>query len=290
MRRTFPRSRLAQAGFTLIELMVSLVIGFAVVGALLAAYMASVRSTTHSDAMVQMTEDATQALNIMRSQAAMAGFSVPTAVVGTALQLHWGNRPSSVYGCSGQNFGAPLSAGIEASVACTGVSASDTFEVAYEAVADTSSNAIVGGPSGLVPLDCLGNQILPETGVVPFLYINDSKFYVDSASGSLYCYPRNGAAGAPLVDHVEALKVTYGMIGLVPNQIAFYTSTPTPNFNNVAAVTICVQVRSAKKVLDTTTAATLGVYVDCANTKTTNADGYLRRSFSTTVVLQNQLL
>src|SRR3954454_19721370 len=64
-----------QRGLTLIELMVSLVIGFAVVGALLAAYMASFRSSAHNDATVQVAEDATLALNVIRTQVAMAGYT-----------------------------------------------------------------------------------------------------------------------------------------------------------------------------------------------------------------------
>src|SRR3954470_22957219 len=68
-----------QAGFTLVEVMVSLVIGLAVVSALIAAYVASFQSGRHNDAMVQMTEDATLALTVMRQQVAQAGFSTARA-------------------------------------------------------------------------------------------------------------------------------------------------------------------------------------------------------------------
>jgi len=281
--------RLAQAGFTLIELMVSLVIGFAVVGALLAAYMAAVRSGAHTDAMVQITEDATQALNVIRTQAAMAGYST---VNGSTFAPDWLGRGTPVYGCAASNFGSPLGAAVEVPVPCTGTSSSDTLEVGYVA---TASNSIT---SGTIPLNCLGNTITPEPGSAPALYVNDSKFYVDGATSSLYCYPRGGAAGAPLVDHVEALKITYGLSTQTPPspspQITRYGPAPTTPGDNdwtlVNSITICVQVRSANRVQDNQAGNnSLATYVDCANNPVTNNDGYLRRTFATTVALQNKL-
>ena len=246
--------RLAQAGFTLIELMVSLVIGFAVVGALLAAYMAAVRSGAHTDAMVQITEDATQALSIIRTQTAMAGYSPVNPILGAPGSRMTPFRPViPVYGCAGANFGGDLALGTDASVPCTaaGTSPSDTLEVAYVATPDNSISA------GGVPLNCLGNTIAADPGEPPeALYMNDSKFYVDAATSSLYCYPRGGTAGAPLVDHVEAMKVTYGLSSATPGasttQITRYA--PAPALSNptgwglVVSVTICVPVRSANRV------------------------------------------
>jgi type IV pilus assembly protein PilW len=58
----------------------------------------------------------------------------------------------------------------------------------------------------------------------------------------------------------------------------------------VVSVRLCVQVRSAAKVLDKASANTLGSWVDCGSVQRTSTDGYLRRSFTTTIVLQNKLL
>jgi type IV pilus assembly protein PilW len=288
--------RLAQAGFTLIELMVSLVIGFAVVGALLAAYMAAVRSGAHTDAMVQITEDATQALSIIRTQTAMAGYSpVNPGLFAPGSPLVPYRKVAPVFGCAGANFGGDLALGTDASVPCTpaGTSPSDTLEVAYVATTDNSISA-----AG-VPLNCLGNTITADPGAPPqALYINDSKFYVDAATSSLYCHPRGGTAGAPLVDHVEAMKVTYGLADTSPpdpssTQITHYAAAPPLSdkaWEKVVSVTICVQVRSANKVQDTLAGNSLATYIACDNTPVTNNDGYLRRTFATTVVLQNKLL
>jgi len=157
MRQPFLSAR-RQRGLTLIELMVSLVIGLAVIGALLAAYMASFRSSAHNDAMVQITEDATMALNIMRTQASMAGYSSYFKVDDPSQTMSGrGFAATPVFGCSGSNFGSYH--GIVNAVACTGTSTSDTLEVAYEANDSAwgggSSNAILDGAGH--PLESTGD-------------------------------------------------------------------------------------------------------------------------------------
>jgi type IV pilus assembly protein PilW len=294
MTRPYFRAPRRQAGFTLVELMVSLVIGFAIVGALLAAYMASFRGSRHNDAMVQMAEDATLALNVMRAQTAMAGYSAVFGVDSSgALKVH---AFTPVFGCAASQFG-DLKPEAGAAVPCSATAApSDTLEVAYEASSDSQgSNDILGsGTSANVPLDCLGNSLTGrnDSYANPW-YLNDSKFYVQN--GALYCYPSNATAGAPLVDHVEKLRVTYGLSdGTTTNQIVTYAPAPallSGDWKRLVSVTICIEVRSAERVLDSSNVASLGTYVDCSGTRqTTQTDGYLRRSFATTVVLQNRLL
>jgi type IV pilus assembly protein PilW len=294
MTRTFLRAPRRQSGFTVVELMVSLVVGFAVVGALLAAYMASFRGSRHNDAMVQMAEDATLALNVMRAQTAMAGYS---AVLGTnpgGIIVH-DFAVTPVFGCAASQFG-DLAADITVAVPCNATAdPSDTLEVAYEANSGSGSNDILGsGASANVPLDCLGNTIPPHTDSHPgTFYLNDSKFYVQN--GALYCHAAGATPGAPLVDHVEKLKVSYGLSdGTTKNQIVTYAPAPvkaSADWARLVSVTICIEVRSAEKVLDQTNVASLSTYVDCAGVRqTTLTDGYLRRSFATTVVLQNRLL
>jgi type IV pilus assembly protein PilW len=291
------RRRRRATGFTLIEMMVSLVIGLAVVGALVAAYVASSQSGRHNEAMVQITEDATLALSVMRQQVAQAGFSMPRAAE-AGWRLH---AFPAVLGCEAANF-RDLQAGILGSAGCDAPgrdpSSSDALEVAYEGsvLAGATSNGILGGASGKEPLDCLGNSF-PKTAdpANGDYYLIDSKFYV--SGGSLYCHGPGNSAGAVVVQNVETLQLAYGM-ALAPagmagaDQVAYYDVAPpagSPLWANVVAVAICVQVRSAAKVLDTAATATLGGYVDCRNATRASSDGYLHRSFSTTIVLQNKL-
>jgi len=293
------RAPARHAGFTLVEAMVALGLGLVVVGALVAAYLAAAQGGRHNDAMVQITEDATLALSVMRQQVAQAGFGVAHGTAATGPVLH---EFPPVLGCEAANFG-DLQAGILSPAACagdggSGAAAPDSLEVAYEAsvLPGAASNGILGGAAGDQPLDCLGNAFAPtHDGAKGDYYLNDSKFYV--AAGNLYCHGPGNAAGAAVVQNVETLQVRYGM-ALVgagqpgAGQIAYYDVAPplgSPLWADVVAVSLCVQVRSAAKVLDTAARATLGGYIDCDNVQRASGDGYLRRSFSTTVVLQNRL-
>ena len=298
MRRVASRGPLAAAGFTLIEMMVALAIGLAVVGALTAAYLASFASGRHTDAIVQITEDAALALNVMRQQVAQAGFSQPHGAGAGGLVLH---AFPAIGGCEAGGF-VDLNAGILASANCKAGEADpgtpDSLEIAYEGsvLPGKASNGILGGPSDTQPLDCLGNSF-PKThdeATGDDYWLNDSKFYV--ADGSLYCHGPGNPAGAALVQNVETLQVTYGMasdpVGS-PNagQVTYYDVAPPPGsplWADVVSVRLCVQVRSATKVLDARSSPTLGGWIDCANAQRTAGDGYLRRSFTTTIVLQNK--
>ena len=292
------------AGFTTIELMVSLAIALLVVGALSQAMLAALRSDRYADALAQVTDDAGFALAVMRQQVAQAGFSVPQAVESPA------SAPSPAFalhvfppvlGCAGANF-RDIEASILAPPACGAASpdpsAADALEVAYEAsvLPGSSSNAILGGRDAAEPLDCLGNSFAktPDAAGGDY-YLNDSKFYVDG--GSLFCHGPGNAAGAALAQNVETLRVAYGMSAAAAgqpgaDQVAYYDVAPpigAPEWADVVAIRLCVQVRSAAKVLDAESMATLGAYVDCGNVRRTSNDGVLRRTFSTTVVLQNRL-
>ncbi len=299
-RRPFPRRPLAAAGFTLVELMVAMAIGLAVVGALVAAYVASFASGRHTDAIVQITEDAALALNVMRQQVAQAGFSQPHGAGAGGMVLH---RFAAISGCESAGF-ADLRAGIAAADNCRaadpGPAASDSLEVAFEGsvLAGKASNGILGGPGSAEPLDCLGNSFAKthDDATGDDYWLNDSKFYV--ADGSLYCHGPGNPAGAALVQNVETLQVRYGMAAAPAGspgagQVIYYGAAPPPGsplWANVVSVNLCVQVRSATKVLDRNAVATLGGWIDCRNAPRTASDGYLRRTFTTTIVLQNKLL
>ncbi len=284
-----------RAGFTLIETMVALAIGLAVVGALIAAYVASSQSGRHNDAMVQITEDATLALSVMRQQVAQAGFSVPHG----EFVLH---AFPAVSGCEAANF-IDLQASIAGPANCQPTNpdqaTSDTLEVAYEGsvLPAGASNGILGGSGAKEPLDCLGNSFAKTRDEANGDYwLNDSKFYV--ANGSLECHGPGNAAGAAVVQNVESLQVTYGMAAGArgshgANQVIYYDVAPHPGsplWANVVAVSLCVQVRSATKVLDRAAAPTLGGWIDCRNVARGASDGYMRRTFSTTIVVQSKLL
>jgi type IV pilus assembly protein PilW len=284
------------AGFTLVETMVALAISLAVVDALLAAGLAASTSGRRSDALMQISEDAALALAVMRLQLAQAGFSPPHGVgADGSLLLH---KFPPVAGCEAAGF-ADLQAGILATANCApaagDASASDSLEVAYEAsvLPAGSSNGILGGASAPQPLDCLGNTfaLTHDAATGDDYWLVDSKFYV--ADGALHCHGPGNRGGAAIVQNVETLQVAYGMGGAAgAGRVAYYDDAPPPGapaWADVVSIRLCVQVRSAARVLDEVSAATLGRWIDCRAAQRSATDGYLRRSFTTTVVLQNRL-
>jgi len=298
-RRLATRGARVATGFTLVEMMVAMAIGLAVVGALANAALASFVTGRHTDALVQITEDAAFALAVMRQQVAQAGFSQPRGATGDGLVLH---RFTAISGCAAAGFN-DLRAGIGVAGNCRpgdrDPDASDALEVAFEAsvLPGQASNGVLGGTDGAQPLDCLGNSF-PKThddATGDDFWLNDSKFYV--AGGSLLCHGPGNPAGAAVVQNVEMLQVTYGMAAAPPGlpgagQISWYGKAPPPGsplWANVISVNLCVQVRSAAQVLDRSVTGTLGAWIDCRNEPRKADDGYLRRTFTTTIVLQNRL-
>lgn len=264
-----------ERGFSLVELMISMVIGMVVVGAVFAAYLGMGTSSRANRAIAQMTEDVSLAMNILRSHIAMAGYSTPVGVNnGKFVKSYMGG---AVNGC--QSDFTNLDVDIDA-LTCKGTG-EDSIAVAYEADA---FNAVQSGAN--VPLDCLGNEV-PLVGGVRLSY---SRFYV--SNGQLFCRGPGNASGAALVENIVSMMVWYGVASGAPgaaNQAAYYTRVGNPplmnatDFGNVVSARICLVVSSENEVLDN-----VSNYIDCEGNSVTPADRKLYRAFTSTIVLQNR--
>lgn len=279
-----------QGGFSLIELMISIVIGFAVIGALLLAYTASVQSGRNGQAVIQMTEDASAALNLMRAQLAMAGYGRPAKLTAGKFSTNMTGNPY-LFGCDAGTFADPLKP--LGSLSCSGGTGPDALAVSYEVQVDVSgaASAANGVVNKGVPYDCIGNAL---TGPP---YIADSHFYVakpgNSTNAALYCSQggKGTAAGQPVAENVVDLQVKYLMQNAPtrPAQVVSYLDIPglTPAvgvpWSNVVAVRLCVEVVSTTPMTD---ANANYFYVDCTEKRKQSTDGRLHRSFTTTVALQ----
>ncbi len=304
MRQSFTAARRAR-GFSLIELMVSITIGFAVVGALLTAYLAAARSGRNSQAMAQISEDANTALGLLRQQVSMAGTQVPNGVQGSgAFSNADNNTESAIFGCDGGTGpSGGTTAAINALGGCAGAGGTgpDFLAVAYQidVVAGAGgrflSNSVMNGAN--VPYDCIGNAIAatPGTGT----YYADSHFYIgqpaNSARKALYCAQGgSAAAGQPIAENVIDLQVRY-LMAAAPDRkspAVYYATQPGPApgpatiWANTVGVQLCIEVVSADRVVDNTISYQ---YMDCSNTLRTPTDGLLHRAFTSTVMLQNKL-
>lgn len=275
-------TRARTAGFSLVELMVSMVIGLIVLGAMFAAYLASGTSSRTSRALSQMTEDAAVAMNVLRAHVGMAGFSQP-AGVGADGRFTRVFAGTSLFGCGGRFVNPGVA--MEALGCDPDLSAPDALAVAYQA--DTSNSLDKAG----VPLDCLGNS-LPPLGVAPTIYyVSYSRFFV--ANTGLNCLGPGNAGAQMLVEHVHDLQALYGIANDIKGdhvQAAYYAAAPAVTaegvWNRVVSVRICLVVKSEDEVLDA-----VQPYPGCDpfNAPVVPTDKRMYRAFTSTIVMHNRL-
>lgn len=281
--------RRRQAGFSLVELMISITIGLVVIGAVFAAYLGSGVAGKNSQALSQVNEDANIALNVLRSNLMMAGFSQPAAVVngGEFTPTYTG---VGLFGCEGANFADPsLSIG---SLTCNSTTAGNPDSVAVAYQTDASTAPVSG--TGL-PLNCQGDGITAGGGY----FLNVARFYLATPSGStlksLYCRGEPSTSAQALVDNVVDLQITYGVASdpapTSNRRVLYYAPASSLNattFAKVAAIRLCIVVASATDVLDAATD-----YQGCdpfaGLTSPASTDKRLYKAFTTTFVLQNRL-
>jgi type IV pilus assembly protein PilW len=265
-------------GLSLVEVMVSLVIGLVVVGAVLVSYITAGTTGRQQAAYAEMNENAQLALTLIARDLLLAGFSAPVGVASDGLSFTrtYASRP--VFGCR-TGFAAPATTG---AVACA-LSGSDALEVVYQADAANSVPTASG-----VPTDCLGNGLADAGGV--FLAYN--RYYLASSSSGrseLHCASRQGTGGQPLVDNVEGMSVWYGEASAgSPRTLARYVRADVvSDWGLVLSVRVCLLMRSSESVLasseDTVT------YLDCDSAQQTSADGFVRRAFFSTTTLRNKM-
>lgn len=276
--------QIAQAGFSLIELMVSMLIGLVVLGALFAAFSSSNRTNRTATAMAQVTEDATLAMNLIRSQVRLAGYSRAVAVnAGTGrLTRAWAGR--AVFGCDGPF--ADLAA-LPNVIACGAAGASDSLSIGYEMDSTANGNSLVGADGR--PLDCLGNGVaITVDGAVSY-FLAHSRFYLNN--GGLSCRGPGNANGQLLVDNIQDWQLTYGVTTAGGDNVVAYKTATQINaapaeWAQVMSVRACLVVRSADEVMDAITP-----YQGCNPfaAATVPADRRLYRAFTSTMTIQNRL-
>lgn len=293
-------SRRQVRGMSLVEVMVSMVIGMVVVAAVLVSYLSSGKTSKQQAAYAEMHENAQMALTLMSHDLLLAGYAqvsaiaapVPPATVSTFTRTYSGN---AVFGCD-KGFSTPNTIG---TVACVTTAGTPGIEISYEA--DTTNTI----PVGTAPSDCKGSQIRPRAGVLSAVdyFVTHNRYYLATGStgrSELYCasatQDASGAAvGAePLVDNVEIMKIWYGEATTAnPRQITRYvTAGNVTNWPNVVSVRVCLLMRSSDPVIDMELypdALQPPKYLDCDSSEQTISDRYLRRAYFSTTTLRNKM-
>lgn len=302
-----------QHGLSLIEVMVSLVIGLVAVGAVFANYINSSSGTRQAASLAQVTQDASLALGILRNHIAIAGYSSLTGA--TANGLTRSLTGPVIFGCD-EGFDSGTESNVDLdTVTCAAASTNkdkpDSVAVRYETDSVTTptvqnTDAVTGAKTD-VPTDCVGVGLPVNANNK---YVADNRFFIDPGNGtteppSLSCQGNGGNSLTSrgnkqrLVDNVTDMQIVYGMgttdaSGKAGNTIVRYVhasdmpaATRADNWNNVIAVRICVVVRSTDNVLSERTP-----YVNCTGnvvTPSATTDRYIYRAFTSTVVLNNRV-
>lgn len=299
-------SRGRQTGLSLVELMISLVIGLFLLGAVSLVYLSTSTGTKTTTQQSRMNEDAALALEILQQQIRLAGFSTQDPADSFKRRF----TGISVRGCDG---GFTDAGDAFDSLACsTEPSAGtdpDALVIRYEATALNSQVTAANLP---------GNCAFAGISAVGGITVADNRYFIDQETdpddasitwNSLYCQGSEGAAmgdATPLIPNIDDFQVQFGITAMpvagtpLPHQVLAYvnpdgtdsegnTVVSTLDAARIAAVRICVLARSTDPVpangLDT---ATVSRYVDCnGDTVTTNTDRHLRRAYVTTIQLRN---
>ncbi len=261
-----------QTGFALVELLVALVIGLVVVGAVFATFLRTGKTGRLQSALSQMDEDAQIGLRILSGDLLMAGYAQAVSLDETTslLTRTYSGRP--VFGCV-KGFASAVA---NTPAECSSTGSSPAIEISFEA--DVYNTLVTNGQ----PADCLGNSLL--TGPEAITY---NRYRV--GNGALQCTGPRGNA-APLVDNVEALQVWYGEAGGTDPRVLsrYVTADLVQDFTRIVSVRVCLLMRSAEPVL-TADDGSLTAYLDCDSVSQTSSDARLRRAYSGTVALRNKM-
>ncbi|MDB5940516.1 MAG: pilW [Ramlibacter sp.] len=322
MKLRQPRSpRHRNRGLSLVELMVSLVIGLVIMIAVVSAYLGASGATRVAEAQARMNEDGQAVLTILAQQLRMAGNNPKQPDYDPATTARNPVYDASTYivrGCDGTFSDIKTAADIKA-LTCDagGGSAPDSIALTYEADRYNTVPTTAG-----VATDCLG-QALTELSATPLVWdstqvppksmpkavtftVAENRFYVGTTTAvpapSLYCKGNGGPTPQSLVENVEDLQLFYGVAapGAASLAVAGYLRanqfttdaglaalTDAERWSKAMTVRICVVVRSERPVASDLDSAR---YVKCDGTvETAPPDLRLRRAYSTTVVLRNRV-
>ena len=230
----------------------------------------------------------------------MAGFS---QTVDDTLALSKNFNDASIRGCD-KGF---VDAGVKFDLLSCNISGVDNGAIAIRYEADKLNTTEVSSKAS----NCQMNGITADslsavlaTPAKPAYALADNRYYVRTDSGrpELSC---RGATSAntydsvqPLIENVEKLKFTYGIVATVEpedHQIVTYMSATdiddnyavqTDRWKRVASIKICVLMRSSDPAPDNSVSGNL--YKDCDGANQTSTDGYLRRAYITTAQLRNK--
>jgi len=247
-------------GMTLIELMISIVLGLLLVAVVIQIYIGSKATYNKQEDISRLQENGRVALDIIGRVARISGFKSDPAAVYSA--IFPATTPAII--------GTPGAAG-----------SSDSVIVRYQGSGDGLHTPT--SPDGSV-IDCLG---VPKDSNV-MIY---NEFYIanNATTGrpGLFCdTTANRANGVEVVSEIENMRIQYGVDTNGDGIVDYYVAAATvANWDQVASIRIGLLAstpNTINPVLDTNTYNVLGITYDPVD------DRRSRRLYSMIIALRNR--
>jgi type IV pilus assembly protein PilW len=281
----------AQRGFSLVELMISITIGLAMIVFVSSLYLRSKTSYDITDDNSRMQQEARLVMASLGRNLTQSGFGEPITFSGPKLVssfhrpllLPEADRPQALRVCDG-GFTSPASL---TDKSCRGGAGAPGFEVSYVVPRVPNINTGAG-------VDCNGQAVPADTDgehrVINRYYLSDA----DSAGvRSLICLGNGGPGPQPLLSNVEDMRITLGLDTSGERRPgAFFTSAQAardvegltvPPFSRVVSVGLCLQLTSANRVDSKSEQR----YVDCSGTSVAPTDRRIHMAVTGVYTLRN---
>lgn len=262
---------LRQAGFTLVEFLVALIIGMLVVLAAVASMLGTRTTAMTGDDVNALNQSSALAFRLLGQQIRQAGY-IPIDV---AEPLYYFNFNAD----KNTNLASePVFFAIKGEEATRG-SVNDKLKVGYAPSPDHFKDCLGQGPSSTA-----ANVYDPANPAASGnLRLITSEFSV--ADGVLKCKGSGSNTPQPIVDGVERFDVMYGIGAEAGSErvVRYVTAASVANFNLVRTVRVCLQLAGSSRNNPG------GGYTDCDGASKATSDGKLRRVYTAVFALRNNL-
>ncbi|MBW8717654.1 MAG: PilW family protein [Variovorax paradoxus] len=260
--------RLRQAGFTLVEILVALIIGMLVVLAAMASMLGTRSTAATGDDVNVLHHSSALAFRLLGQQIRQAGY-FPIDATGPLyyFDVNAGTKLDS----------EPAFFAIKGQEAAAG-SVNDTLKVGFAPNPDFFHDCL-----GQVAKDkdSGGAAYKPASPADPAnVRLITSEFYV--VNGALRCKGSGHTTPQPIIDGVERFDVMYGIGDAGTERVVRYVAaTNVASFDQVRTVRVCLQLAGTSR------SNPGGSYVDCDGSSRTSSDGRLRRVYTAVFALRN---
>ncbi|MGJ7498945.1 PilW family protein [Variovorax sp. ZT5P49] len=269
MNRKAIALRLRQAGFTLVEFLVAMVIGMLVVLAAVVSMLGTRSTAMTGDDVNALHQSSALAFGMLGRQIRQAGY-IP---IDATEPLYYFNvdRDTNLRG-------EPAFFAIKGVESPSG-SVNDKLKVGYAPNPDYFKDCL-----GQEPGRATGGEYDRTNPAAPGkVRLITSEFSV--VNGVLRCQGSANATPQPILDGVERFDVMYG-VGAAAGSgqvVRYVTADDVASFNDVRTVRVCLQLAGTSRNNPG------GSHTDCDGVPRTSSDGKLRRVYTAVFALRNNL-